>query len=46
MSPEKRIHSAWYLLSDYIAAVLAWMVLYFSRRYFLQEAITSTTAWC
>lgn len=40
MSPEKRIHSAWYLLSDYIAAVLAWMVLYFSRRYFLQEAIT------
>jgi polysaccharide biosynthesis protein PslA len=40
MSPEKRIHSAWYLLSDYIAAVLAWMVLYFSRRYFLHEAIT------
>src|SRR5687768_6175656 len=40
MSPEKRIHSAWYLLSDFIAAVLAWMVLYFSRRYFLHEAIT------
>lgn len=40
MSPEKRIHSAWYLLSDFIAAVLAWMVLYFSRRYFLHEALT------
>ncbi len=40
MSPEKRIHSAWYLLSDYLAAVLAWVVLYFSRRYFLHEAIT------
>jgi exopolysaccharide biosynthesis polyprenyl glycosylphosphotransferase len=40
MPPAKRIHSAWYLLSDYIAAVLAWGVLYFARRYFLNETIT------
>ena len=40
MPPAKRIHSAWYLFSDYIAALLAWMVLYFSRRYLLNETIT------
>lgn len=40
MPPAKRIHSAWYLLSDYIAAMLAWVVLYFARRYFLNESIT------
>jgi exopolysaccharide biosynthesis polyprenyl glycosylphosphotransferase len=40
MPPAKRIHSAWYLLSDYIAAVLAWGVLYFARRYLLHETIT------
>lgn len=33
------IHTNWYLLSDYIAAVLGWIVLYFARRYYLQEAI-------
>lgn len=40
MPPAKRIHSAWYLLSDYLAAVLAWVVLYFVRRYLLNETIT------
>lgn len=40
MPPAKRIHSAWYLLSDYVAALLAWGVLYFSRRYLLNETIT------
>jgi exopolysaccharide biosynthesis polyprenyl glycosylphosphotransferase len=40
MPPSKRIHSAWYLLSDYLAAVLAWIALYFGRRYFLHESIT------
>lgn len=30
---SNRIHSAWYLLSDYIAAILSWLVLYFVRRY-------------
>ena len=39
MPPAKRIHSAWYLLSDYIAAVLSWCVLYFARRYLLHEII-------
>jgi len=28
------------LLSDYIAAILAWIVLYFARRYLLHEPIT------
>src|SRR5690348_6671470 len=28
----KRINSIWYLLSDYLAAILGWMVLYFMRR--------------
>jgi exopolysaccharide biosynthesis polyprenyl glycosylphosphotransferase len=40
MPSVKRIHSTWYLLSDYIAAILAWIVLYFARRYLLHESIT------
>ena len=40
MPSVKRIHSTWYLLSDYIAAILAWIVLYFARRYLLHENIT------
>jgi exopolysaccharide biosynthesis polyprenyl glycosylphosphotransferase len=39
MLSHKRIHSAWYLLSDCTAAILAWFVLHFARRYFLQEPI-------
>jgi exopolysaccharide biosynthesis polyprenyl glycosylphosphotransferase len=35
----KPIHSAWYLLSDYTAAILGWIVFYFARRYFLHEQI-------
>ena len=41
MSIHKRIHSAWYLLSDYTAAILAWIVLHFARSYFLQIPIFS-----
>lgn len=41
MSEEKRIHSTWYLFSDYIAAILAWIVLHFARSYFLQIKIFS-----
>lgn len=41
MPSVKRIHSTWYLLGDYLAAILAWIVLYFSRRYLLQENIFS-----
>ncbi|MBC7848978.1 MAG: sugar transferase [Chitinophagaceae bacterium] len=40
MPTSKSLHSKWYLLSDYLAAVLAWMVLYFTRRYLLEETIT------
>jgi polysaccharide biosynthesis protein PslA len=39
MPSVKRIHSTWYLLSDYLAAILAWIVLYFSRRYLLHEGV-------
>jgi exopolysaccharide biosynthesis polyprenyl glycosylphosphotransferase len=39
MPSVKRIHSTWYLLSDYLAAILAWIVLYFSRRMLLHEAV-------
>jgi exopolysaccharide biosynthesis polyprenyl glycosylphosphotransferase len=39
MPSVKRIHSTWYLLSDYLAAILAWIVLYFSRRLLLHEAV-------
>lgn len=35
-----KIHTSWYIVSDYLAAILAWVVLYFSRRYLLEEAIT------
>jgi len=41
MPSVKRIHSTWYLLSDYLAAILAWIVLYFSRRYLLHENVTT-----
>lgn len=40
MPSEKRIHSTWYLLGDYLAAILAWIVLYFSRRLLLHEQVT------
>ena len=33
MPLSKRIHSIWYLLSDYFAAVVSWLTLYFVRRY-------------
>ena len=39
MPSVKRIHSTWYLLGDYIAAIMAWIVLYFTRRYLLHESL-------
>lgn len=33
MPLSNRIHSIWYLLSDYVAAVFSWLTLYFVRRY-------------
>lgn len=41
MSIHKRIHSAWYLFSDFMAAILAWIVLHFARSYFLQKPVIS-----
>ena len=35
MPLSNRIHSIWYLVSDYIAAILAWLTLYFVRRYLI-----------
>lgn len=40
MAGSKRLNSNWYVLSDYIAAILSWVVLYFVRRYLLKETIT------
>lgn len=35
----KKIHISWYVLSDFISAILSWMVLYFTRRSLLGEPI-------
>ncbi|MBS1948404.1 MAG: sugar transferase [Bacteroidetes bacterium] len=35
----KKIHTGWYVLSDYIAAAATWIILYFTRRYLLHEPI-------
>jgi len=40
MPSNNKIHSVWYVVSDYIAAILAWIVLYFVRRYLLGEILT------
>jgi FlaA1/EpsC-like NDP-sugar epimerase len=40
MPSNRKIHSVWYVVSDYIAAILAWIVLYFVRRYLLGEILT------
>jgi polysaccharide biosynthesis protein PslA len=34
-----KIHIIWYVLSDYISAILSWVILYFTRRSLLQEPI-------
>ena len=39
MAQPKKLHIAWYIVSDYITAVLAWMVMYFSRRLLLSEPV-------
>lgn len=41
MPSAKKLHISWYILSDYLTAVIAWFVLYFTRRYLLEEAITT-----
>src|SRR5580698_7543281 len=39
MLTPKKIHIAWYILSDYLAALITWIILYFTRRLLLGEAI-------
>jgi len=42
MPSSKKIHIIWYLVSDYLAAMLAWIILYFTRRYLLEEFIETS----
>lgn len=39
MLPAKKIHIFWYILIDYMAAVITWIILYFTRRSLLGEFI-------
>ncbi len=39
LQPGRKIHITWYVLSDFISANLSWMILYFTRRALLDEAI-------
>ncbi|HEX4851780.1 MAG TPA: sugar transferase [Puia sp.] len=39
MAASKKIHIAWYIVSDYLAGILAWIILYFTRRILLHETI-------
>jgi exopolysaccharide biosynthesis polyprenyl glycosylphosphotransferase len=39
MQASKKIHISWYIFSDYFAGILAWIILYFTRRSLLSEAI-------
>ncbi|HVY74809.1 MAG TPA: exopolysaccharide biosynthesis polyprenyl glycosylphosphotransferase [Puia sp.] len=39
MRPARKIHIIWYLLSDLLAGIISWVVLYFTRRLLLSEAI-------
>jgi len=39
MPAGRKIHIIWYVLSDFLSAVLSWMILYFTRRILLHEAV-------
>jgi len=39
MQASKKTHISWYVLSDYFAGILAWIILYFTRRVLLSEPI-------
>ncbi len=41
MASSRKIHITWYVLSDYVAAILGWIILYFTRRYLLDEPMTA-----
>jgi polysaccharide biosynthesis protein PslA len=35
----RKIHITWYVLSDFLSAILSWMILYFTRRILLSEPV-------
>src|SRR5664279_1606453 len=39
MPAGRKIHIIWYMLSDFLSAILSWMILYFTRRILLHEAV-------
>ncbi len=39
MPVSYKVHNVWYVISDFVAAVLAWIMLYFFRRWLLDETI-------
>jgi exopolysaccharide biosynthesis polyprenyl glycosylphosphotransferase len=39
MRVSKKVHISWYIFSDYLAGILAWIILYFTRRSLLSEPI-------
>ncbi|MDP4212393.1 MAG: sugar transferase [Bacteroidota bacterium] len=41
MNSNRKIHINWYVLSDFLSAILSWMVLYFTRRFLLSENLFS-----
>ncbi|HEY8735168.1 MAG TPA: sugar transferase [Puia sp.] len=36
---RRKIHITWYVLSDFVSAILSWAILYFTRRTLLKEPI-------
>jgi exopolysaccharide biosynthesis polyprenyl glycosylphosphotransferase len=39
MRSNRKIHISWYLTSDFLSAVLSWIILYFTRRILLSERL-------
>ena len=39
MRSNRKIHIIWYVLSDFLSAVLSWIILYFTRRILLSEPL-------
>jgi exopolysaccharide biosynthesis polyprenyl glycosylphosphotransferase len=35
----RKIHITWYLLNDYLSAIISWIILYFTRRLLLHEPV-------
>src|SRR5664279_1412249 len=35
----RKIHIVWYVMSDFLSAILSWVIIYFTRRILLHELI-------